>query len=207
MQERTKLQVDLQRRKQELLDKQLQQQRVLIERLEKNKSSVKGEERAAVMQTVRTLQESIETLKKDLQVSAVKETNAHIARSPFQPIVAAKSVEEAQKEILDAEIELYQKQQEGSDTTELQKRVQELHTIIYMSLRGSSAGRRGLGRGFRGILRGRGRGISARGSRGRYSIDISFSKKKKPTTNTRINAGLASTQLLTIHNLTNRYCK
>ena len=144
---------------------------MLIERLEKNKSSIKGEERAAVMQTVRTLQESIETLKKDLQVSAAKESNANVSRSPFQPIAGTKSVEDAQKEILDAEIELYQKQQEGSDTTELQKRVQELHTIIHMSLRGSSTGRRGLGRAsIRGILRGRGRGsVAVRGSRGRFA--------------------------------------
>jgi len=185
--ERTKLQVDLQRRKQELLDKQLQQQRVLIERLEKNKSNIKGDERAAVMQTVRTLQESIETLKKDLQVSAAKESNAIVYRSPFQPVAGTKSVEEAQKEILDAEIELYQKQQEGSDTTELQKRVQELHTIIYMSLRGSSTGRRGLGRAsLRGILRGRGRGSAiARGSRGRgragYYVPPHVSVDRRPT--------------------------
>ena len=59
------MQVDLHRRKQELLDKQLQQQRVLIERLEKNKSTIKTDERAAVMQTVRNLQETIEKLKKE----------------------------------------------------------------------------------------------------------------------------------------------
>ena len=169
------MQVDLQRRKQELLDKQLQQQRVLIERLEKNKSVMKVDERAAVMQTVRTLQETIEKLKQDLQHSALKETNTLTAsRTSAQSYTAvnAKTVEEAQKEILDAEIELYQKQQEGSDTTELQKRVQELHTIIHMSLRGTSSSRRGIGRAStRATLRGRGRGlVAARGSRGRYII-------------------------------------
>lgn len=133
------------------------------------------------MQTVRTLQESIETLKKDLQVSAAKESSANVSRSPFQPIAGTKSVEEAQKEILDAEIELYQKQQEGSDTTELQKRVQELQTIMYMSLRGSSTGRRGLGRAsLRGALRGRGRGsVAVRGSRGRYATQCINQNRKK----------------------------
>lgn len=95
--------MDLQRRKQELLDKQLQQQRVLIERLEKNKASMKAEERSQVMQTVRDLQASIEKLKRDLQLhSAVKETPAAghpPAGGPKVPAVAAKSVEEAKKEV------------------------------------------------------------------------------------------------------------
>ena len=74
--ERTKLQLVLQRRKQELLDKQLKQQWVLIERLEKNKNSIKGDQRAVVMQTVRTLQESIETLKKDLSNQFTKKATS-----------------------------------------------------------------------------------------------------------------------------------
>lgn len=157
----------MQRRKQELLDKQLQQQRVLIERLEKNKSTIKTEERAAVMQTVRNLQETIEKLKKDLQHTAIKETSNPTAAISV-PAVPAKTPEEAKKEILDVEIELYQKQMEGSDTTELQRRVQELNSIISQSHRGHPSIRRGARASARGVLRGRGRGLATRvSSRGR----------------------------------------
>lgn len=157
------MQVDLQRRKQELLDKQLQQQRVLIERLEKNKSTIKTDERAAVMQTVRNLQETIEKLKKDL----MKETPSPPAIQQSGPV---KTPEEAKKEILDAEIELYQKQMEGSDTTELQRRVQELNSIISHSHRGHPSIRRGARISSRGPIRGRGRGLATRVSaRGRYN--------------------------------------
>ena len=158
--------MDLQRRKQELLDKQLQQQRVLIERLEKNKSTIKTDERAVVMQTVRNLQETIEKLKKDLQHTAMKETPS--PTSAAAPSLPVKTPEEAKKEILDVEIELYQKQMEGSDTTELQRRVQELNSIISQSHRGHPSIRRGARIGTRGPLRGRGRGLATRVSaRGR----------------------------------------
>jgi seryl-tRNA synthetase len=164
--------VDLHRRKQELLDKQLQQQRVLIERLEKNKSTIKTDERAAVMQTVRNLQETIEKLKKDLQTTSPNQgaaaANAPNVGVPSHP---AKTPEEAKKEILDVEIELYQKQMEGSDTTELQRRVQELNSIISQSHRGHPSNRRGARISSRGTLRGRGRGLATRlSARGRLVI-------------------------------------
>ena len=186
--EATKLQVDLQRRKQELLDKQLQQQRVLIERLEKNKSTMKAEERAAVMQTVRTLQETIEKLKRDLQqqppatAPTTKKSSSSATGGQIQhqaaiaaaaaAVPTAKSVEEARKAVLDTEIELYQKQMEGSDTTELQHRLQELNTLIHQAHRGQPSSRRAIASARMG-LRGRGSrgGASARlASRGRYSL-------------------------------------
>lgn len=187
--EATKLQVDLQRRKQELLDKQLQQQRVLIERLEKNKSTMKAEERAAVMQTVRTLQETIEKLKRDLQQqppasapttkksasSVVGGQVQHQAATAAAAVPTAKSVEEARKAVLDTEIELYQKQMEGSDTTELQHRLQELNTLIHQAHRGQPSSRRAIASARMG-LRGRGsRGAGASSrltSRGRYRNSI-----------------------------------
>lgn len=162
--------MDLHRRKQELLDKQLQQQRVLIERLEKNKSTIKTDERAAVMQTVRNLQETIEKLKKDLQTTSPNQGATVVANAPNVgvPTHPAKTPEEAKKEILDVEIELYQKQMEGSDTSELQRRVQELNSIISQSHRGHPSNRRGARISSRGTLRGRGRGLSARlSARGR----------------------------------------
>lgn len=164
------MQVDLQRRKQELLDKQLQQQRVLIERLEKNKSTIKTDDRAAVMQTVRNLQETIEKLKKDLQTTNPNHGHAIVGHAPTigTPAHLTKTPEEAKKEILDVEIELYQKQMEGSDTTELQRRVQELNSIISQSHRGHPSNRRGARMSSRGTLRGRGRGLATRlSARGR----------------------------------------
>lgn len=64
-----------------------------------------------------------------------------------QPVVPAKianprkSKEEAQKEMLDAELDLITKQQEGGDTSELQKKLVELRAKV--------GGGRGRGRGRR----------------------------------------------------------
>lgn len=99
---------------------------------------------------------------------------------------------QAQKELLDAEIELYQKQQEGSDTTELQKKVYELHSqsksFTHSSVRGISISRRGIGRAAcRGTVRGRGRGLAASrgGGRGRgrsgYYVAPHVSVDRRPT--------------------------
>jgi RNA-binding protein 26 len=150
---------------------------VLIERLEKNKSTIKTDERAAVMQTVRNLQETIEKLKKDLQTTSPNQGATVVANAPNVgvPTHPAKTPEEAKKEILDVEIELYQKQMEGSDTSELQRRVQELNSIISQSHRGHPSNRRGARISSRGTLRGRGRGLSARlSARGRLVSSFYF---------------------------------
>lgn len=75
-------------------------------------------------------------------------------------------------QVLDTEIELYQKQMEGTDTTDLQRRLQELNTIINQSHRGHPAAMR---RGLRGVRLGRGATLRGRGlatvrgaSRGRF---------------------------------------
>lgn len=57
---------------------------------------------------------------------------------------AKKSKEEAQKEVLDAELDLIMKQQEGGDTSELQKRLLELKAQAQtLGARGRTRGRRG----------------------------------------------------------------
>ena len=65
---------------------------------------MKPEERAQVMQTVRNLQESIEKLKRDLQLhSAVKESQPGgypPNGGTHAPAVTAKSIEEAKKEVI-----------------------------------------------------------------------------------------------------------
>ncbi|KAK7869794.1 hypothetical protein R5R35_008321 [Gryllus longicercus] len=172
--EALKLTADLRKRKQELLDKQLSQQKKLIERLEKG--GVSGDQRESLMSTIKTLQESIEKIRKDLSVS-VSQSGA----SPMSAIkpgsLAKKSKEEAQREILDAELDLFTKQQEGGDTSELQRKVAELkmeaHSLGLLpgssthprTTRGALHLHRGASRGLsrmpRGTtFRGRGRGFA-----------------------------------------------
>lgn len=131
--EALKLTADLRKRKQDLLDKQLAQQKLLIERLEKG--GVAPEQREALMTTIKKLQESIEKIRKDLsggvvQVGASTANNSSVVCSKKQsvksPVIAKKSKEEAQREILDAELDLFTRQQEGGDTSELQRKVAEL---------------------------------------------------------------------------------
>ncbi|XP_066593102.1 RNA-binding protein 26 isoform X2 [Prorops nasuta] len=109
--EALKLTADLRKRKQELLDKHLIEIRRLIERAEKY-----PEHKDAIMETIKNIQQSIDNLRKDLS------SNGQAPGSKNQ----AKSREQAQKEILDAELDLITAQQEGQDSGELQKRLNEL---------------------------------------------------------------------------------
>ncbi|XP_050292725.1 RNA-binding protein 26 isoform X2 [Anthonomus grandis grandis] len=124
-----KIQSDLRKKKQELLDKQLSQQKVLIEKMSKLPA---GPQRDLIKETIKKTQEAIEGIKKDLEKAALAAKNAVLGR---------KSKEETQKELLDMELDLIAKQQEGADTTELQKKVAELKARAAMSTRGTIRGR------------------------------------------------------------------
>ena len=149
--EALKLTADLRKRKQELLDKQLTEIRALIERAEKN-----PDQKDAIMATIKTMQQSINNLRNDLASNGQSTTT--------KPQI--KSREQAQKEILDAELDLINAQQEGQDAAELQKRLNELRAqAAALGLNtGSGAGRgtrsgRGAARGNHAVaFRGRGRG-------------------------------------------------
>ncbi|XP_021927945.1 RNA-binding protein 26-like isoform X3 [Zootermopsis nevadensis] len=185
--EALKLTADLRKRKQDLLDKQLAQQKLLIERLEKG--GVAAEQREALMTTIKKLQESIEKIRKDLASGVVQgatgtastsSTGASRQQSAATPVVVKKSKEEAsqlkyaQREILDAELDLFTRQQEGGDTSELQRKVAELkmeaHSLgllqgsipnTRLHHRSSVHLNRSLSRTARGSLfRGRGRGFT-----------------------------------------------
>ncbi|KAI8507726.1 RNA-binding protein 26 [Branchiostoma belcheri] len=110
--EALKLKMNLQTKKQELLQKQIQQQKMLIERLEKNKSMA-APERDAIMKTLKTVQESITKLKTDEPPKAATSTKP-------------KTRQEAQRELLDAEMDLLNAKTAGEDTTALKKRLAEL---------------------------------------------------------------------------------
>ncbi|XP_012539229.1 RNA-binding protein 26 isoform X3 [Monomorium pharaonis] len=109
--EAIKLTADLRKRKQELLDKHLIELRVLIDKAEKN-----PEQKESIMLTIKNVQQTVDNLRKDLAA------NGQIGGNKSQ----VKSREQAQKEILDAELDLMTAQQEGQDAGELQKRLNEL---------------------------------------------------------------------------------
>lgn len=118
-----KINQDLRKRKQELLEKQLSQQKILIEKMEK---LTPGPQRDLIKETIKKTQESIEEIRKDIAQS--------IASKMAAP--QKKTKEDAQKEILDIELDLIAKQQEGADVTEIQKKYYELKAKTAMLKRG-----------------------------------------------------------------------
>ncbi|XP_048398976.1 RNA-binding protein 27 isoform X1 [Stegostoma tigrinum] len=146
-QEALKLQQDMRKKKQEMLEKQIECQKVLICKLEKNKS-MKADERAKIMKTIKDLTERISQLRDEL-----KATSASSSSAPSQ----LKSKSDAQKELLDAELDFHKKLNSGEDTTDLRKKLNQLQV---------EAARLGIlpaGRGKTMQTRGRGRGRSVRG--------------------------------------------
>ncbi|XP_028655410.1 LOW QUALITY PROTEIN: RNA-binding protein 26 [Erpetoichthys calabaricus] len=150
-QEALRLQQDVRKKKQEILEKHIETQKILISKLEKNKS-MKSEDKADIMKTLAALTESITKLKDELK-----------AVSSGIPQKAIKTKTQMQKELLDTELDLYKKMQAGEDVTLLRKKYTELQ--LEAAKRGILSSGRGRGthtRG-RGVLRSRGRGIRGRG--------------------------------------------
>ncbi|XP_068815741.1 RNA-binding protein 27 isoform X1 [Struthio camelus] len=147
-QEAMKLQQDMRKKKQEMLEKQIECQKMLISKLEKNKA-MKPEERAEIMKTLKELAGKISQLKDELKTSSTSSTPSKL-----------KSKTEAQKELLDAELDFHKRLSSGEDTTELRKKLNQLQV---------EAARLGIlpvGRGKAMPVQGRGRG-RGRGGRGR----------------------------------------
>ncbi|KAM7042371.1 RNA-binding protein 27-like isoform 3-T3 [Acridotheres tristis] len=147
-QEAMKLQQDMRKKKQEMLEKQIECQKMLISKLEKNKT-MKPEERAEIMKTLKELTGKISQLKDELKTSSTTSTPSKL-----------KSKTEAQKELLDAELDFHKRLSSGEDTTELRKKLNQLQ-VEAARLGILPAGR---GKAVAGPGRGRGRG---RGGRGR----------------------------------------
>lgn len=89
-----------------------------------------GPQRDLIMETIKKTQESIEGIKKDLTLSVSS------VKTPLK-----KAKEDVQREMLDAELDLITKQQEGADTSEIQRKLQELRARAAMN-RGRGRGRR-----------------------------------------------------------------
>ncbi|XP_040200517.1 RNA-binding protein 27 isoform X3 [Rana temporaria] len=148
-QEALKLQQDMRKNKHEMLEKQIEYQKMLISRLEKNKT-MKAEERMEIMKTLKVLDEKISQVKDELKTLA----------APSK----VKSKTEAQKELLDAEMDFHKRLSSGEDTTELRKKLSQLQ-VEAARLGILPAGR---GKSVPTQIRGRGRG---RGGRGRGSLN------------------------------------
>lgn len=151
-QEALRLHHDVRKKKQEILEKHIETQKLLISKLEKNKA-IKAEDKAKIMETLATLTKSITKLQEEIKgISAAS-----------VPVRTAKSKAQAQKELLDAELDLYKKTQAGEDTAMLKIKYTQLQ--IEAAKRGLLAQGRGRGvpaRG-RGAPRARGRGTRGRG--------------------------------------------
>ncbi|XP_063341695.1 RNA-binding protein 27 isoform X2 [Pelmatolapia mariae] len=138
-QEALKLQQDMRKKKQEMLETQIECQKALISRLEKNRG-MKPEERANIMKTLKELTEKITQLQNEMnpasQVSSAKTNHS-------QP----KTKTDAQKELLDAELDFHKKMSSGEDTTDLKRKLGQLQVeATRLGLIRPPAGR-GRGRG------------------------------------------------------------
>ncbi|KAL1021647.1 hypothetical protein UPYG_G00016110 [Umbra pygmaea] len=154
-QEALRLQQEMRKKKQEILEKHIQTQKLLISKLEKNKT-MKPEDKAVIMSTLGTLTNSITKLQEEIKATS----------NPAALRGVPKSKAQAQRELLDTELDLYQKSQSGEDIAQLKIRYTQLQ--LEAAKRGILVPGRGRGthaRG-RGSLRSRGRGGRGRG-RGR----------------------------------------
>ncbi|XP_016123641.1 RNA-binding protein 26 [Sinocyclocheilus grahami] len=148
--EAMRLQHDVRKKKQEILEKHIQTQKLLISKLEKNRS-MKAEDKALIMQTLTTFTNSITKLQEEMK--GLSSTNALKT--------TLKSKAQAQKELLDTELDLYKKMQAGEDTAELKIKYTQLQLeAAKRGLLTPGRGRGAHGRGRGGLRsRGRGRGV------------------------------------------------
>ncbi|XP_029000402.1 RNA-binding protein 26 [Betta splendens] len=136
----------------QILEKHIGTQKLLISKLEKNKT-MKAEDKANIMETLAMLTKNITKLQEEIKGMPGSSNLPH----------TAKSKAEAQKELLDTELDLYKKTQSGEDTALLKIKYTQLQ--IEAAKRGLLSPGRGRGvhtRG-RGSLRARGRGSRGRG--------------------------------------------
>lgn len=110
----------LTKRKQELMHAYMKQLKSAVDIVERTDNI---EQRAETLSTIKSLQEKIDKLRKEIEADQAQ-VSATIQSSQGQPM--KKSKEQAKKELLDVELELIALQQEGGDTTVLQKRYDDL---------------------------------------------------------------------------------
>uniref|UniRef100_A0A3B5A476 RNA binding motif protein 27 n=1 Tax=Stegastes partitus TaxID=144197 RepID=A0A3B5A476_9TELE len=139
-QEALKLQQDMRKKKQEMLQTQIECQKALINRLEKNRG-MKPEERANIMKTLKELTEKITQMQNEMNPASQVLPGGKPNHS--QP----KTKTDAQKELLDAELDFHKKMSSGEDTTDLKRKLGQLQVeATRLGLIRPPAGR-GRGRG------------------------------------------------------------
>ncbi|KAH3841862.1 hypothetical protein DPMN_115343 [Dreissena polymorpha] len=123
--------LELAKHKQDLLEKQIEQQKKLITALEKK--DLTDANKKTIMETLKTLTNSIDKLRVELGGT----------------LALVKSPEQAKREILDVELELMTKSSSGEDTAQLKRKLEELTQVA------NSMGLIGRGRGRGAVARGR----------------------------------------------------
>lgn len=131
----------LQKRKHELLQGYVKQMRPCLEMVERLDSA--DPQRAGMLNTIKTLQANIDELKKEIDADQAQMAQIQPGQAagshPFK-----KSREMQKKELLDCELELIAQQQEGHDTTAIQKRIEELQKGLGIATKPGFPGSRGV---------------------------------------------------------------
>ncbi|CAL4122881.1 unnamed protein product, partial [Meganyctiphanes norvegica] len=133
--EALKLKAEMEKRKQQLMEKQMQQLKVLLNRLDTNKATMKAEEKKTLLSTIKSLQSAIDTTREQLLVN--KETT----------IIKPQMGPKLDKEILDTELELYNTKAEGGDITRLQNKLLLLKQQLLLQHQQLALSGHGRGRG------------------------------------------------------------
>uniref|UniRef100_A0A1B0BTG7 C3H1-type domain-containing protein n=1 Tax=Glossina palpalis gambiensis TaxID=67801 RepID=A0A1B0BTG7_9MUSC len=116
----------LRKRKQELLQSYLKQMKSALELVERCEPS--DPQRGKTLDTIKVLQGTIDRLRKEIATEQ-EQMQAQIQNQQPPPPVK-KTKEQQKKELLDIELELFAQQQEGNDTTAIQKRLEELQRSL-----------------------------------------------------------------------------
>ncbi|GFT14104.1 RNA-binding protein 26 [Nephila pilipes] len=113
--------LELHKKKQEFLKSQIEHQKVILDKLSKCKNE---KEKEFLKQTIQTLTEKISTIQSDVKKDSL-ELKTLLKTANTQTLLTKT---EAERELLDAEMDLYNKQHTGDDTgtAELLSRVNEL---------------------------------------------------------------------------------
>ncbi|XP_034099394.2 zinc finger protein swm [Drosophila albomicans] len=123
----------LRKRKQELLQSYVKQMKTALELVER--MDLQDVQRAPTLETIKVLQATIDKLRKDVhadqdQLQAQIQQQQQQQQQQLQPQAVKKTKEQQKKELLDMELELIAQQQEGNDTTAIQKRLEELQRTL-----------------------------------------------------------------------------
>lgn len=174
-----KKQVELQKQKQALLQKQLDQQKTLISKAQQLPA---GPEKDELMKTIRNLDQKIAELKKELSSKPVK---VDVLSKP------APTKEQTTKELLDVELELYNRQSSGHDVSDLATKLAELRQrAAGLGIDTSSSGYHRSNAFVRGRGRGRPGGFTRSYSteKPRKLLIIGFKQEEKDDVITHFNA-------------------